>query len=623
MSGPAPLVDEWMVSREFAVRSAGFPVSGLEVFGPGDESMRLQEVARDPAFREAVTWQNPSALANAVVKVADGSSSKPSRARQREEIVASYWQRYCGKNDTIGFFGPLAWGRVSDDGAAMRVRSGALVRERSVHFEAWPLQALAESLDPHLAVAAGPWPERDLRALLAAHPDAAVRERGLRALARLEAARDAVAAAPRESLLDALSALDATFVELTGLAPTRNAGRAYGGRTLCYLDCMRDLDVELGAPLVAELAPALQTLFEAGRWYCGRVNEIGRRVIERALPPGGRGPFMPVLIDVVRTLMAVPQELAVEVAELQRRLVPLLADGDPATIGTRAVAAFADHEPAWSLAAFQSIDLQLAASDVDAIAAGDYLAVLGDMHLGSNPLVQGVFAHRHPDPRRFLADVIATIGAGTPVLLPPWGPGLSGDSRGMPATSDEFVHIAALPETRAQEGRRTWLPHELEVDGGDLVDRTGELRVPLLDVFWLPIFVAGVRTFHLLPEGDDHAPRLTVGRTVLRRETWNIPADAIPDRAEHLAAFGRDRGMPRRVFAKSPLERKPMYVDLESRVLAGILCRHARQAAAEPGAQTIHFTEMLPTPDQCWLTDAVGNRYAAELRLVAVDTSRR
>src|SRR5262249_56431673 len=148
-----------MLWREFALRSAGFPVSGFDVFGPGDESGRVQAVARDPAFREAVTWQNPAALANAVVKVADGSSSKPSRARQREEIVASYWQRYCGKNDTIGFFGPLAWGQVSDDGEAMRVRSGALVRERSVHFEAWPLKALAESLDPQLTVAAGPSPE--------------------------------------------------------------------------------------------------------------------------------------------------------------------------------------------------------------------------------------------------------------------------------------------------------------------------------------------------------------------------------------------------------------------------------------------------------------------------------
>ncbi|MGH9030256.1 MAG: lantibiotic dehydratase, partial [Acidimicrobiales bacterium] len=188
--------------------------------------------------------------------------------------------------------------------------------------------------------------------------------------------------------------------------------------------------------------------------------------------------------------------------------------------------------------------------------------------------------------------------------------------------SDEIVHIAALPDTRAQNGRRTWLAHELEVDGIELVDPTAELRVPLLDVFSLPLFVAGVRSFQLLPEHDEHAPRISVGRTVLRRETWNIPATDIPERPEDLAAFGRERAMPRRVFVKSPLERKPMYLDLESRILSGILCRHARQAAAQSGPQTIRFTEMLPTPDQCWLSDPDGNRYAAELRLVAVDASR-
>ena len=106
---------------------------------------------------------------------------------------------------------------------------------------------------------------------------------------------------------------------------------------------------------------------------------------------------------------------------------------------------------------------------------------------------------------------------------------------------------------------------------------------------------------------------------MLRRESWNIPAAAIPESPEAVAAFGRERGMPREVFAKSPLERKPMYVDLESRLLTGILCRHARQAAAQPGAQAIHFTEMLPAPDQCWLADPRGDRYAAEFRLVAVE----
>src|SRR6266498_2340887 len=131
------LTGDWAVWRDFAVRSAGFAVGGVDVFAAPDESVRLQEVARDPAFREAVTWQNREALASAVDKLAGNERGSPARRLRREEIVASYWQRYCAKNDTIGFFGPLAWGQIADDGQRLQVRSGALERERAVHLEAW------------------------------------------------------------------------------------------------------------------------------------------------------------------------------------------------------------------------------------------------------------------------------------------------------------------------------------------------------------------------------------------------------------------------------------------------------------------------------------------------------
>jgi hypothetical protein len=620
MEDRVALGGDFELARDFAVRSAGFPASGLTAFGPGDEGERLREVARDPVFREAVTWQNPAALANAVTRIADGLPAKPSRTRQREETVASYWQRYCAKNDTIGFFGPLAWGRIADDGPPLAARSGALVSTRTVHLEAWAVQALAAQLDPGLVVATGPRAEDELRARLEAHADRAVRERGLAALERLVRARDALAAAPREELAAALAALDAVFVELTGREPVRNPGRAYGARTLAYVDCMRDLDVTIGPQLVAELAPALHVMFEAGRWYCGQVNAIGRRVIERALPDG-RGPFLPVLVEVLRTLMALPPEVAGECAELQRRMAALLADPDPATVGARAAAMFSDHAEAWPFAVNHSADVQIVAADEAAVAAGDYLAVVGDVHAGSNPLMQGVFAHRHPDPAGFLAEVAATLGPAMAFLLPPWGPGLGVDARGAVVLPADAISIAAMPGVRAQGGGHTWRPDELLVDGADLVDRAGALRVPLIEVFGMPIFVTAVRTFDLLPD-EDHAPRLTIGRTVLRREGWSVPAAEVPQRAEDVAAFARDRGMPRRVFAKSPLERKPMYLDVESPVLGRILCRHARQAAADADAARMAFTEMLPTPEQSWLRDAAGERYVCELRLVAVDVTR-
>ncbi|MBV9363721.1 MAG: lantibiotic dehydratase [Solirubrobacterales bacterium] len=617
-----PLGGDFALWRDFAVRSVGFPVSGLSAFGAGDEAARLRGVASDPVFREAVTWQNPAALTNAIAKVADGAAAKSSRMRQREELVASYWQRYCAKNDTIGFFGPLAWGRIADDGPALSARSGALVGSRSVHLEAWGVQALAETIDPGLKVAAGPHAERELRARLQHHPDGTVRERGLAALERLEAARDAVAQASPGELREALAALDSTFIELTGRAPVRNHGRAYGARTLAYLDCMRDLDVTAGPAMLTDMAPALRVLFEAGRWYCGQVNAIGRELIEESLPASRRAPFQPVLAQVIGALIQVPSAIGNEMAELQRRLAVLLADPDPTTIGVRAASMFADHQPAWPTGVFQSVDLQLAARDAAAICAGDYLAVIGDAHPGANPLVQGLFAHRHPDPPAMWRAIRNAIGRPVPYLMPPFGPGLGVDARGAGVTAADDIHIAILPDTRAPWPRRTWLPHELLVDGHDLVDRAGELRVPLLDAFGLAIFIAAVRTFELLPD-DEYAPRRTIGRTVLRRESWSLPAREIPQQAQDLTAFARELGMPRRLFAKSPLERKPMYLDTDSPTLARVFCHHARQAADQAPEARIRFTEMLPAPDQCWLDDAEGNRYVSELRLVAVDQAHQ
>ena len=104
---------------------------------------------------------------------------------------------------------------------------------------------------------------------------------------------------------------------------------------------------------------------------------------------------------------------------------------------------------------------------------------------------------------------------------------------------------------------------------------------------------------------------------MLRRESWNVRAADVPERAEDIAAFARGLGMPRRVFTKSPLERKPMYLDVQSPTLCRIFCRQVRQVAAHSTQSQLSITEMLPLPEQCWLADGDDNRYVAELRLVA------
>ena len=287
-----PLAGDWALRRDFAVRSAGFPVAGLDAFGAKDESERLREVAGDPAFREALTWQNRGALATA----ADGllkDGVKPSRRRQREEVVARYWQRYCSKNDTIGFFGPLAWGEVGAAGPALAQRSRALVRERSVHLEVWCLERFLQTVtdDPWLPL--GPWPEEEARIRIGSIADAAARERAETGLARLEAARGRIAAASREELAPALDEFDRLFEELVGEPPARTPELAGGGRTPVYMDAMRDLDVDLGPGLVAELAASLTPLLESSRWLCGRSFELGCRLIAEAVGSGGPRPAGP------------------------------------------------------------------------------------------------------------------------------------------------------------------------------------------------------------------------------------------------------------------------------------------------------------------------------------------
>jgi hypothetical protein len=296
---------------------------------------------------------------------------------------------------------------------------------------------------------------------------------------------------------------------------------------------------------LASLAPALEVLFEAGRWYCGEVNAVGAAMVEEALPVGGSVPFVDFLGRVLPTLMQEPSGVAAVVGELERRMTRLLADPDPSTISARAVTAFADHRPGWAAAVRQSVDLQIAARDQEAVAAGEWLGVIGDVHPGAAPIIQGVFAHRAPDPDAPVAAWASDVGRRVTVLMPPWGPHLGVEARGIAVTPEDAIHIACRPGVRAQAPRRTWLPHELIVDGTDLIDRGGELCVPLVDAVFLPIFVSGVRAFELLPD-IEHNPRQQIGNTVLRRAGWSVPAGDVPQRPQDVPAFARDRNTPRR-----------------------------------------------------------------------------
>ncbi|WP_449343283.1 lantibiotic dehydratase [Streptomyces tamarix] len=128
---------------------AGF--AGLFAEAAVETAHALQDIARTPAFREAVAWQNRPVLASGVAPflawtpTAAGRTSMP---RQREELVAHYWQRFCVKNDTIGFFGPVGWGRWDLGEAGVEVDPGkGLTASSEVYFAGWAIDALAARID--------------------------------------------------------------------------------------------------------------------------------------------------------------------------------------------------------------------------------------------------------------------------------------------------------------------------------------------------------------------------------------------------------------------------------------------------------------------------------------------
>lgn len=113
-------------------------------------SLQICEVASDDRFQQAVIWQSRHAFHTAIgplLRRSKEGGTRDSKQRQLEELVASYLQRYCVKNDTIGFFGPVGWAKLMPAGEAITARPGHdLIAERSVYLEVWCMDVLAEAL---------------------------------------------------------------------------------------------------------------------------------------------------------------------------------------------------------------------------------------------------------------------------------------------------------------------------------------------------------------------------------------------------------------------------------------------------------------------------------------------
>ncbi len=170
----------WQVWSSAILRAPGFPADGLDRLAAPEcakladahlageleqdeflvgfdtatraNAAHLRDIAADPRFREAVTWQSLTSVeALDALGRAGPEAPRIAKHRKREIVVTRYWQRYCAKNDTIGFFGPVCWVRFAATdtagAAAVDARPGHdLLRRRVVDLEWRALTTLADTI---------------------------------------------------------------------------------------------------------------------------------------------------------------------------------------------------------------------------------------------------------------------------------------------------------------------------------------------------------------------------------------------------------------------------------------------------------------------------------------------
>ncbi|RJS18784.1 hypothetical protein DRW03_24300 [Corallococcus sp. H22C18031201] len=124
---------------------------------------RLRERAGDAGIQEAVFLSSPAMFDNVWRRYLSGDARPDtSDARRVERQVYTYLQRFCAKNETTSFFGPISYGeRTSEDAFDVRTVPSGDTRRRTF-FSFWAVTELARAvgrertLRPHLPLRLNP-----------------------------------------------------------------------------------------------------------------------------------------------------------------------------------------------------------------------------------------------------------------------------------------------------------------------------------------------------------------------------------------------------------------------------------------------------------------------------------
>ncbi|MCF0085927.1 MULTISPECIES: lantibiotic dehydratase [unclassified Streptomyces] len=452
-------------------------------------------------------------------------------------------------------------------------------------------------------------------------------------------------ATDEEGRAAAAAAVETAFTAATGAAPYRAAGVTYGDRTVFNEDC----DSEYGAMVLGrpvgelverELAFVYDLFLVLPRARLQAVRGMMREWFRRVFGAGASvtvAEFVAACLRDDPELSAGYDAIDSSIAEMTGKLREILVPVDCGCSVHRctdeqiaAARALSDS----SVPAVCNPDLMLAAEGPEALARGEFLAVVGDLHAAEEGLSHSLFA--------------------------PWvDAAMGGDGRLGECVAEAYRSLLAPDEDLADVTHRHRSKHYarvdlpcLDIEAGDRSPLPAHRRVRLhelmvgdtprglrlhrpgsdrgLRLTSPPLYWQGVRTRNpfavfSFPQrvdglpvplgGRRSLPRLVYGRVVLQRAMWGVPAASChkgKDWYEGFRAVQRLRaahGMPRHVFVKFPQEVKPLYCDLDSPLLVRQVSHMAR--AADDGR--VVFSEMLPEPGSLWLTGSRG-RVTSELR---------
>jgi hypothetical protein len=384
-----------------------------------------------------------------------------------------------------------------------------------------------------------------------------------------------------------------------------------------YEDAVRDVECRLGPRTLARLAAPLEVILNAGRWLVRRVFDVHRGHFRDIFVRESTNGELPLTKFLEHFSVTYHSRYALDLslidpvlAELDQRFAQLFGDhthldaADAVALSSQIFSSASERS-----VPFHSADVMLAAETLEAFDSGRGLAVLGELHPGFPGFTVPLFVDNHPNRRDVLR---AHLG----------GPGACFFRTGGSWRADGAFYPSAGAQRFSLPGADVM---DRGVRAGDIVLRLRANDVwahwpggsaPLTDLLVGWIRRLASHHFRVRPGGNQ---RRSIGDMVVQRQSWrlktiDLTATSSSGRAGAtvLRSELRTAGVPRFSYAKLP-KQKPLLVDQSCTASLENLLKYCGDAT--------HFdiVEMLPTPEESWLSNARGERCAAELRFMFRD----